>query len=320
MAVFPKLGDDLVRDLAIGRVLALAHNHAGRAGIVSIRPGKTGIDRPAVGSGRRRQQFVQLGQGLGHRSRLGRSPEIGAVQHVAPADLHGRMNFAVHGPLQQIAGLGRDLVLVDMRIGPIADQDVRQVRHAVGDVGMQVQRRRDGHVRPDLVAQGLQQAALAVIVVFAGHGPVQAQVDAVERPVFLQRRDQDVDDMVVHVLGHPARRHGIGADRMTHRPSMPLPGVQRRADLGPGAAHFLHDLGVAVIFPRLVGRQIGRQDREGIGLVFERGNQDALGHGSITPPTSSGPGSDGAALRCLGSTVPWHERRPGPTRPTRAAP
>ena len=106
---------------------------------------------------------------------------IGTVQHFTAADMNLGMDLARHGARQKIAGLGRDLVLIDMRIGAVADDDVAEIGRAVGHVGVQVERHGKGHVGAHDITHGLQQAALAVLVMFTHHGAVQAQQDAVER-------------------------------------------------------------------------------------------------------------------------------------------
>ena len=71
--------------------------------------------------------------------------------------------------------------LVHVGIGPVADEHVRCGGHARGDVGVQVERGGDGHLRTDDVAHGGQDGAFGVVLALGDHCAVERQQDHVER-------------------------------------------------------------------------------------------------------------------------------------------
>ena len=172
--------------------------------------------------------------------------------------------------------IGR-LAQVDMRIGLVGNEDLRQRAHAFRHVGVQVEGDRDRQIRADDGAQALQQFAFAVIRVFGHHGAVQAEQDAVE---FF--RLGSLDDLAgQEFIGfdrHRAGRLGPGADRMAHVPAeFPL------AHQSAGEA----GIRLAALGDRFVGEHqrlalelgnAGLANAERVGFVHELGSQNFKRH------------------------------------------
>ena len=74
---------------------------------------------------------------------------VDAFQHGSAPDVGRGLDFTGQSPLDQASGLGGDLYLVHVRVGPIGDNDVCQFCHAIGDVSVKVQGDGHGHLWPD---------------------------------------------------------------------------------------------------------------------------------------------------------------------------
>ena len=72
---------------------------------------------------------------------------------------------------------------VDMRVGAVGHQRIRQRHHLPRLVGMRVEADGQRQVRPDHGADPAQQLALRIVEADRDHGAVQFEVDAVERPL-----------------------------------------------------------------------------------------------------------------------------------------
>ena len=85
-------------------------------------------------------------------------------------------------PVEQLDGALAGHRHVDVRIGAIADQRGRELRHLGRQIGVIVEARHDRQVVADDAADAPQQLAFAVLGVLRHHGAVQVEVDRVERP------------------------------------------------------------------------------------------------------------------------------------------
>ena len=91
-------------------------------------------------------------QQVAHDAGLRGAAVIGALQHRGLQQQAARLLPPLQGILDQLRGLHRALVAVDMRIGAIAHQRVGVARHAFGGIGVQVERRHDRHAGADHAA------------------------------------------------------------------------------------------------------------------------------------------------------------------------
>jgi len=99
-------------------------------------------------------------------------------QHRPVAPRHGRAHLALHHAEERLAGAHPGLVIVDMRIGLIAGQDI-----GVGDdlgieVGVHVERHGDRGFRRDL-AQPREQSPLAILEMLGHHRAVKIEEDRI---------------------------------------------------------------------------------------------------------------------------------------------
>ena len=102
-----------------------------------------------------------------------------------------------------------------MRIGAIGGNEVRHRDHRGRDVGVQVERHQDRHVRTDGIAHAAQQLALAVVVVFRHHRAVQLEEDRV-RTLAAQPVDHDPGHALEGVARDLAARHGAAPGERDH--------------------------------------------------------------------------------------------------------
>ena len=239
-------------------------------------------------------------EGLGHRQQLRHRPGLGGASFPG-ARQRGRLphqalraDASVHRRLHQRGGLLRALVLVDVRIGAVADQSARQAGHALGDVGVQVQRHRDRHVGADHLAQRVQQFAFRVVAGLGHRRAVAGQADPVDAPGGAGGIDDRVPDPGPGLRRQTAGGRGVGRQRRHQVPAVLRGGVEQATDLGArageagGELRALHQPAPPVVLQRR------RQHAEGVGLVHELRDQDAVGHRA--PLLRAGRGCEGRIL------------------------
>ena len=93
----------------------------------------------------------------------------------------GKGCAARHQIIQLLRGPCASICHIHMRIGAKPDQHVGGVNHFPGDVAVQIQCRRNWHIRPNGLAHPLQQSAFAVILMLCDHCAVQIKKDTVQR-------------------------------------------------------------------------------------------------------------------------------------------
>ena len=76
--------------------------------------------------------------------------------------------------------LACDIGLIDMRIGPIADQAIGRSRHLVRKIGMQIERRDNRNIWSDGFSHDFQQRAVRVQGFDAHHGSVTCDIDCMD--------------------------------------------------------------------------------------------------------------------------------------------
>jgi hypothetical protein len=144
------------------------------------------IDHVGIGAGGGQQRHRRRDDRQSDQRALG----LGAGQQLA--ERRGRLLAA--------------LAHVEMRVGAVADERIDRLHHAVGDVGVEVERRDDRHVRPDDLAHHREEGAFRVVVLGRHRRTVGADIDRVER----QRRAQPGADRAEkfdkeRVLDRPVR-------------------------------------------------------------------------------------------------------------------
>ena len=274
----PDLVDQLARDRLGARLRAglVAHRDR-RAGVGNVGPGEARLDADHVDA-RLLLERVGLGQQIEHQAGLRGAAMLGAFQHRGLHQQAARLLLALHRLLHQRGGLHRALVAVDMRIGAIAHQRVGVLRHAHGGVGVQVEGGGDRHVGSHHAAQPLEQRALGIVLGLGDHGAVQRQADAVELAGLPRRTDDHVADRLPGFPGELARGRGVGCARPYRLPAVLLRRVDVAADLVLRAGEARHHR-LALDQPALaVVLQRCRQFREGVGLMHELRDQDAVRH------------------------------------------
>ncbi|MNN02059.1 hypothetical protein D3C81_1146980 [compost metagenome] len=160
------------------------------AGFVEAVPPNDGTAFSEVGSGKARcerqrqhalllQRFKQPVDALSRLHHRGHAVDRYQERHASRHQVRTRLPPA---QLQQhlggpFAGGGH----VHVRIGAIRHPPIRQREHPFGDVGMQIQRDHDLHVRTGRGTDARQQLALAVVEVLGHHGAMQVEIDRVVR-------------------------------------------------------------------------------------------------------------------------------------------
>ena len=109
---------------------------------------------------------------------------------------------------------------VGVRIFLEEDQDRRVVGHRRGQVGVRVQHRADGNIRPDQGAHPGQDIAFAVVAARRDHGAVQGQGDHVHRHRLGQVRQQRIAQRLIDRLGHDTAGRGPGAQALRQAPTV----------------------------------------------------------------------------------------------------
>ena len=250
-----------------------------------VGPGEAHLDRDHVEA---RLLFEGFGarQQVAHDAGLRGATVIGALQHRGLHQQAARLLAALQCVLDQLRGLYRALVAVDMRIGAVAHQRVGVARHAFGCVGVQVERRHDRHVRSHDAAQRLQQRALGIVLGLAHHRAVQRQAHRID--VAVARGIEDAPaDMLPRFARERARGNRVGRDPPYRRPAVQLRGIDEAAQLVPRAGEVRHDRLAFHETLAAIVLQRRRQFREGVGLVHELRDQDPARHGASSRPIAS---------------------------------
>ena len=90
----------------------------------------------------------------------------------------------------RLGRLATALIEIDMRVGDVADHQIRRFHHLLGDVGMQVQRRDHRHVRPDHITHQLEDLTVRIVSVGGAGATMLADIDAIHRAAGFQVRFQ----------------------------------------------------------------------------------------------------------------------------------
>ncbi len=189
---------------------------------------------------------------------------------VAPR--HDRFDLALHHAHQDGPGQFSGFVLIHVRIGLVSGDDVAVAHHALGDVGVQVQRHRDRRARRD-GADFLEQRAFAIVgAVRHHHGAVQVEQYGIATLGHLVANC--VADAVIGVAVHRTARIRPGGDRSGHLGAELLGEIQERRHGHAFALHRLEGIATEVrtLRPELLPRCWHR--REGVGLVLHLGNDE----------------------------------------------
>ena len=292
---------ELLGDCLAARAVAVYRHGDRRADIADV-----GSAEPGADADRERLacclQCFAAGDQLGHRPLLG-AAAVEPVEHRPPRNDGLRAHLALHRAFEQMGALPGAFVLVDMRIGAEGNQGAGIVGHGLRHVGVQVERHDDRHVGPEPSAQARQQLALAILVGVDDHRAMQVQQDAVDRTLTLDRREDHAADLLEGVIGHGARRIGVGRDRVDQRPTVFVGRLEGRAQGRAGAAERRRDLIVTVEVAAPPQRHVGLLHAEGVGLVHEPAGQNALHRCPLTkrvPSRRGGGRSRRAACRSLG--------------------
>ena len=161
-----------------------------------------------------------------------------------------------------------------MGVGPVDRETVDIAEHPVGQDAVQVERDDDRHVRPDTLAQLLQQVAFRIEFAIGAHRAMQRDIDAVDAIELGEDRGEDFFRELLPACGREwAGAAGAGADR------------RHDLDIGPRledrerAAEFLVLAALDVETIAMVDQEVlvmRRQWVEGGNLLLAVGDQDAL--------------------------------------------
>ena len=174
-----------------------------------------------------------------------------------------------------------------MGIGAISHQCICSVQHAVGDVGMQVQTRHQGHVVADQCTYPRQQFAFCIVRVFGHRGAVQVQVDRVNalRQALLQVRQHIRGNSLKSILGDVRGRTGSGPHRRPQLPAMAFGRINETTHRDIHAGELgLHGLTANVSRKSIAPVEclpIRQTGGERVGLVLKPGDENA---GHALPP------------------------------------
>ena len=278
-------GDEGVHDLARGRLRARGirvpgDGHGSALEDVRRRKGQRQVAARDALELLVDDQVVETAVGL----RVGPlGGERNQKRRAGEASVHG---LAGQQAPQQPVAAGAGRVHVDMRIGAEDRHARRQRHHALGDVGVQVERVDHGDLPADDVAHPCENLALAVLEVIGHHGAVQVEKDRVEGTVASEILGQHAGDPLERVPGDkgrgfgrgPQQRHELvtvvagGLDESLEAQVQTRDGIEHRR--APGQA------GPCVVqFEIREGRDIRG---EGVGLVLEAADGDAC-HGDLSP-------------------------------------
>ena len=141
------------------------------------------------------------------------------------------MDVAGHGAVQQLGRAPAGRADIHMRVGGERHEDLGQIAHRAGHVGMRVEGDGNGQVRADHGAQAAQDLALTVIVGLDHHRPMQDQ----EHPVPSARSgglQQGGKQRLERCLRHPPARSRRGADHMGDIPVMGAAHIEQSGEFG----------------------------------------------------------------------------------------
>ena len=286
VAPLPDLVEQFGRHLARALLGAgLVADRDRRAGIGNVGPGEARLDADDVDT-RLLLEGIGPRQQVAHQAGLGGLAGIRALQHGGLDQQALRLLLALQRLLDQRRSLHRSLVAVDVRIGPVTHQRIGVARHRGRRIGMQVERGNDRNVRPDDGTQGAEQCTLRIVLGLRDCRAMQRQADRVEPARLLRRPEDQVSDMLPGLPGEFARGRRIGRGGPDRLPAVLLHRIDVAADLVLRAREPRHHR-LALDQPALaVVLQRGLQFTEGIGLVHELRDQDAVRH-FVTPTLSA---------------------------------
>ena len=179
---------------------------------------------------------------------------------------------------KQIARLAPAFGQIDMGVGAVGDQRRGVGRHAVGDVGVQVQGGDDRQVGPDPFADRFEQGALGIVVHLGDHGAVQFQEHPGAVRCRLDGRQNGTGGRILGfgldlAAGH--RRGQGGKDRL---PAMGLQRLQEPARFGVGAGCHPRNLVAEKQAAAPEVLEACRPLAKGVGLVRQAADDDFWGH------------------------------------------
>ena len=186
------------------------------------------------------------------------------------------MNLSPQRPAEQQSGLQAPGFLVQMGIGTINGSGVGTGHHFGRNVGMQVQRHDDGHIRPHHFPHPPSHLAVSVGEFLGHRGPVQCQIEAVHGHGRLQSLDRLIRDGVEGLPNYGATRHGEGRHKRNGLDAVGFGPVQKTAQFVIASRPALNQFtapGQADLLKVLVG---GRGDCKGIGFVDKSHNTNAF--------------------------------------------
>ena len=178
--------------------------------------------------------------------------------------------------MHDLGALPAPLLLVDLRVGLVADEHVAELDHGRRDVGVDVELGDDRRPAHHL-AHGGEDMPLAVVDALGHHGAVEVEEDAVHRPGRLQASEHVAEDLVEDVAGDGRAGHGRGVDGGDQLAAvLPAPG-QEAADGGVGAVEALEHLRPPQVAEALLAEAVpgGLDGGEGARLVNEGAGGDA---------------------------------------------
>ncbi len=121
------------------------------------------------------------------------------------------------------AGFGH----IHMRIGAKTDQHIDIRNKIFRDIAMKIERRGDGQIRPDDLAQTANQLPFPVVEMFSHHGAVQVQKDPVERPGISDAFDDLTGDRLIGVAAYMGRGDCPCPEDRNDIPTLSPPNPQR---------------------------------------------------------------------------------------------
>ena len=204
---------------------------------------------------------------------------------------------------------------VHVRIGLVAVEQVGAADHRLREVGVEVERHRDGDPRPDLLPDGGDEVALAVVHPFGHHRPVKVEEHAREWASPAEVRQHALLHVVEDVPRHPAGRRGRRGDRRHQGEPCARRGADHAPEARSGAPEMLHDLPAVAEVPRLELPPVGRDGREGVRLVRHH-RQKGVHVASLTASCGDRASRGGWSPPCkdLGwCRTTWRPGKPGST-------
>ena len=142
-----------------------------------------------------------------------------------------RTDLTLKASLQDLPGVTGGFTLVDVRVGLVGQDDIGQLAHCSGHVGVQVESNCNRCVASRYRAQAPQQLALAIPAEIRDHGAMQTQQNAVISSRF-GRCDNGICQPVEGRAGYLAARSGAGAEDVMDMPAMLAADIHKPGELG----------------------------------------------------------------------------------------